>query len=243
MKLFYKLVLILISTPMLSYAQGAACHIPEKINFTTSADGARVAKLDLQQDWETADVSKAAAISNFKNKVSSITSVDQKYLINRQKVFFKNFPDIVKRMTRINDGQFGRIDEAGCLETSVLSAILTEYSEQVEFAVYILKEGADQRQKFRAYVITWGMDHVEESQDLNLLIDQDLKEGWQYYAQLHNHPFYLNNITGDIAGTVVPSEPDFTFYLDHQKLRGLQNAWVTNGFNTFKLNSPDFNKF
>jgi len=243
MKLIYKITFILVCwAEICSSAQAAVCDIPEKINFTHLADGAKFARLDLQNDWETAEASRSKFIVDFKNKVSSAISTDPIYLLNRQRDFFKNFPEIVERMTRISEGELGKIDEAGCLETSILSVILSEYSDKVEFAVSVLKEGTGPNQKFRAYVHTWGMDHVQESQKLNQLIDQDLKDGWQYYVQLHNHPFYLSSLPGDIVGTVVPSEPDFTLYLDLQKLRGLQNAWVTNGFSTFKLNSSDFNK-
>lgn len=238
MKFLYLILFILPCTGLFTNTYAAACEI-SSLHFTSLTDGARVSTLELPDDWESAPASSAAPVTDFKKNVISLTSTDPKYLINRQRNLAKSLPSIFERLTRVYNDKLGKIESAGCLETSVLSAILTEYPKnpEVEFGVYVLR---NQENKYRAYVLTWGVDHVPPSKDLWRILERDLQQRWEYYIHLHNHPFFFNNPAGDIAGVVVPSEPDFAHYSEELKHKGLQNAWVTNGFNTFKLNSSDF---
>lgn len=187
----------------MSGAHAALCDISEKIVFSRLKDGAKFARIDLSTDWEEAPESSATAILNFKNTVRNRISTDPKFLIDRQRSFFKDFPKVVTKITQVLDDKMGRIEAAGCLETALLAAILTEYpsDKEVEFSVFLLKRGRE-IQSYQAYVLTWGLNQIPDSHDLMKLVDRDLKNGWQYYIHLQNHPFFFDNPTGDIGGTV-----------------------------------------
>lgn len=68
----------------------------------------------------------------------------------------------------------------------------------------------------------------------------DIRDGWTFYAHLHNHPFFPENPHGDLAGTPVPSEDDAELYRELAVWGRLERAWITNGLHTLELPMAEF---
>jgi hypothetical protein len=225
-----------------SSAFASPCFSPGTVSFQALPDGVQYVELNLGTNWQSAPPSQEKAITIFKNMVSSKTSTDPIYLLSRQRDIFRpSFPKVAAAKTQVIDGKIGAITRANCLETSLLNAILEKYpkSNKVEYAALILKRKFGTDFSYKAHVITWGTFHVPPSAELDKILNQDIMNGWQLYSHLHNHPFYLENHPDDIAGTTYPSSGDLILYEEQQEL-GLEEAWVTNGFHTLKLDSEEF---
>lgn len=77
------------------------------------------------------------------------------------------------------------------------------------------------------------------SPQVKALLAKDLQAGWTLFAHVHNHPFFFDNPTGDIAGTTVPSPADVALYRELAVTARLRRAWIVNGFDALELTAAD----
>jgi len=75
-------------------------------------------------------------------------------------------------------------------------------------------------------------------------VEQDVASGkWELWVNLHNHNFNLFDETKPLNGVVAPSATDVEFFRSLAGDLGLQEAWITNGFDTNVISRRDFWKF
>ena len=83
-----------------------------------------------------------------------------------------------------------------------------------------------------------GMDWV------NAPITQDLANGFKLKTFLHLHPFDASNIKyQDCAGTCIPSDPDLSAFAHMLKQFSAEQAWITNGADSFRFPLTQLNLF
>lgn len=78
------------------------------------------------------------------------------------------------------------------------------------------------------------------SPKVKVMIRANLDAGWTLFAHLHNHPFFFDNPSGDIAGTPAPSGQDAALYRELAVAARLQRAWITNGLDTLEIPVAEF---
>lgn len=70
--------------------------------------------------------------------------------------------------------------------------------------------------------------------------------GYHFKIHIHNHPFNFSNLE-DTGGTPIPSGfeqwGDVGAYRSEKQSFSLENAWITNGFNTLRIPAADFDKY
>ena len=81
----------------------------------------------------------------------------------------------------------------------------------------------------------------------------DVAKGFAPVAHLHNHPFMFDRKPGDrtwatpetvndVGGGVAPSLTDVQAFRMMREGFGLRGAWVTNGLETGRFTSEDFDR-
>jgi hypothetical protein len=109
----------------------------------------------------------------------------------------------------------------------------SQFGPETEFSAYILeKEG--QR---LVHVQTMVQSFVADDDFFADKVEPDIAAGFRLIAHLHNHPFFFQNKSGDVAGTLVASGPDCRFFLSLMADHPGMKAIITNGFhsNEFSL--------
>lgn len=221
----------------------AACEIPvraksyEKFQQGTYFDVLSVPKSSLA-DLSTSSQFNYAA--HFKRKVQERTKTDFKYLLERQKPFFKKFAKDTERFNKALAKKVGRARQVSCLENFLLDNHLRTFSSETEFSAYVLTRfDSDQ-----AIVIIYTQlknGTVANAPVMNL-VEGYRKQGWNVESHIHNHPFFFKNPYGDIAGTILPSSADLDTYKQHGESLKMRSAIVTNGFETFVLYRNEFDR-
>ena len=214
------------------------------LNYLPLEKGSYHSEAFLSQDWNQSPVVESMQLRIYKQLIRSVTSVDPYYLLNKQRdIFQKLFPKDAQKMTSILEGDFGQIFKGGCVENALLDHQVKNFGASTEFLAYIFQKKVNGKLQYKLRVITQNTVYVGGKPQFQSLVDKDLSDGWQLIIHLHNHPFFLKNSSGDIAGTVVPSGPDINTYIALSKTLNLQEAWVTNGFNTLRLPRYQFHMF
>lgn len=130
-----------------------------------------------------------------------------------------------------------------CLEALLLSFQtdrLDMVSTPTEFTAFVLK--SKRGRKLRIYYYTVNQAGIGGMRPLLSLVETELKSGqWRPWLSLHNHNFFLNGPR--MGGTVAPSAPDVGFFQSTADELGLEEAWITNGFDTLTLRRRDFRRF
>lgn len=188
------------------------------------------------------------AFLSYQNWVKANTTTDPIELLKRQRKFFSSndMTESVdtRKMDLVMAGQIGEIHPITCLESLLLVEHTAKFPLEKtpnEFVAAILQKGS----LLKIYFLS---DKIEEgsapkAEVTNQEIQKDLKLGYTYLINLHNHPFMLSNPTGDIGGTTLPSgDSDYgDVYVFNNLVVAFQlkNAWITNGFNSVRLNQKD----
>jgi hypothetical protein len=187
-------------------------------------------------------------ITKFKDVIQNIISTDQMFLLNKQhKVFQKYLPEVAEKFLILINGVAGNILPARCLETILLDHhFSTQNSTKYysEFGAFILTRDYETK----IYFISNDLPMVSSSPEIKRKLDNDLSEGWTLSLHIHNHPFSLDNIELDIAGTVIPSgsstKPgDIYAYYHMIKNYGLEAVMITNGFDSYHLSVDELHYF
>ncbi len=185
--------------------------------------------------------SRFHALSQLQETAKKKTSVDPFDLLKQQLRFYLKMPEIRKRFELIIDQKVGSIRSINCLESFLYDSHLKRFSRSSEFQVFsYTRSGHD---KIRLLVTSQDdSSSVSSGRRILKLREDYLKIGWKLNFHLHNHPFAFDNPYGDVAGTVIPSEPDSATYRTLKKEEGLKEALLTNGFSTFVLKASEFNR-
>ncbi len=174
----------------------------------------------------------------FKNFVSDRTNTEPLYLINLQRsLFVKHLPEFIPIFDFIIEGKIGTIREINALEAFLMTEQIRLNGSSGEFGAYILKAPSG---NLKVYFSSHHEAAVPPNKDILRTIEKDLKAGYILMGHLHNHPFFFDNLSGDIAGTVVPSGPDRSYYKNLKNKYGLKHAYVTNGFSTIEIPESQF---
>lgn len=148
------------------------------------------------------------------------------------------------------DGRAGSIGPVSCLEALLWERQAARYpmlEHPTEFGAFILRgEG-----RVRIYFSAADLVGQKIRSAVTDLVAEDTRRGYTLVAHLHNHPFLLGRVPGDrmwtteatrddIAGALAPSATDVQFYRRLREGMGLPAAWVTNGLDTARFTSADF---
>jgi len=239
-------------TILLFTLSAKASYISENMReiFAGTEQGLQIsvyATVDHQNFYKSA-AAKLQVVSEFQNEVSALTDVDPNFLLKKQREIYKNvgFADILPR--------FDFVLSQKLFEISFLEQILFElHSEKIKkplFASYT-EFGANillgAKGELVILFITNPLDaSVPDTEMRRKLLSEYLAKGFRYYIHIHNHPFHFSN-PYDFAGTTIPSgdrtSGDVGSYLLEKKRYQLENAWITNGFNTLRIKAADFSKY
>jgi hypothetical protein len=219
-----------------SSAQSAesAC-LKSDLKFSALADKVQFAQAELNSNWRQTFSPASPLLLKYKSSIQAFTNTEALYLLKRQRDLFKWDPDVYRLLNRIIQGDLGKIQNLGCLETSLLESQLKNFGETA-FAAYVLEKN----QKAQVLVMTWQSAYTQPSKDFEAKIEKLLNQGWTASLHVHNHVFFLDNYPDDIAGTIAPTYSDFGLYSQKAKAWGLSEAWVTNGFHSGHFTSKDF---
>lgn len=164
------------------------------------------------------------------------TDIDPYFLLQRQRNIYAEglgeSDSNVKKFDAMIRGDAGIVVEANCIEKKLLSEQFkrVNYRLPTEFLAYIFQKG-DNLHILGAWrtqsALSGPVSNISDAK-----ISELLRNNWQFVSHLHNHPFSFDNPAGDIAGTVIGSDPDFDSFRKFMIRYNLKHGRVTNGFNT-----------
>ncbi|WP_018691097.1 hypothetical protein [Algicola sagamiensis] len=183
-----------------------------------------------------------ATIKGYHGFIARRATLDQIALLKRQQAIYRNagMPKEVKRFQAIIDGHAGNIHRASCLDQLLISEQFQRVSyvdSPTEFQGYIFEKN----DRLKVYV-AWRTAASYMGPNVGLghaAIRRLTQQGWQFEYGIHNHPFSFDNRSGDIAGTVIPSNPDINSYLKMFDQVDLQHARITNGIHSASYQQGD----
>ncbi len=183
-------------------------------------------------------------LATYQNFVSSKTSVDQNELRERQyKIFKKHLPNETKIMKLIMSGKVFSTGRAECFDLLLfdlhLDSVGTVY--YAEFGAHVFVKYVEGRRILRVMFTSNPGGGVATPMEIEDAMSASLKDGWSLVGHIHNHPFGLDNLSGDIGGTCWPSDSDLNHYAKQIKF-GMQGARITNGFDTIFMSAEDISQ-
>lgn len=199
--------------------------------------------------WSATDPN-SVNILTYKNWVKEHTNPDPNYLLqlHRDLTREKYGEERSKRYDLILGGEAGRIEPATCLEKALLSMHLKHHSPQkspAEFGAIAFRKAVGQSRRLKIYFISDSEPAISMG-SFEQLIERETRAGWEYFINLHNHPFWFQSRIGETRGTTVPSgdlhSGDIAVFNKHFRDFGLQEAWITNGFDSIRLTQMDLEK-
>lgn len=182
------------------------------------------------------------ALLKLQENVKAKTSVDPIVLLEKQLRFYLKIPHIRKRFEKIINQEIGKVRSINCLESFLYDSHLKRFKRASEFQAFAYsKKGSD---KVRILVTSQNsLSSVSSGSRVLSLRASYPKKGWLLNSHLHNHPFSFDNPYGDVAGTIIPSEPDASTYRALRREEGLKQALLTNGISTFVLKGAEIHNF
>jgi hypothetical protein len=149
-------------------------------------------------------------------------------------------------------GRAGAMAPASCLEWRLFQRQARRFpmlERPTEFGAYVLRGHG----RIRVYLS--GADRVggKLRREVKDRVVADVARGFAPVAHLHNHPFMFDRQPGDrtwatedtvkdVGGALAPSLTDVQAYRQMRTHFGLQGAWVTNGLDTGRYSSEDFDR-
>lgn len=153
---------------------------------------------------------------------------------------------------RVLEGSAGKMGPASCLEWRLFQRQAHRYpmlEHPTEFGAYILRGNG----RLRVYLS--GGDSVggQLRHEVSNRVAADVANGFEPMAHLHNHPFMFDRKPGDrmyttelskdeIGGALAPSLTDVQAYRSMRAGFGLKGAWLTNGLDSIRYTSEDFDR-
>ena len=191
-------------------------------------------------------------LSRYRTEINEVVpDTDPVVLLERQRDRFVEASGVAAGVAynQVISGALGDLRPMSCLETLLMEVQLSglpRLSALAEFQSNItLSEDGTLLNIYAAFVSDISPP------DRNYLLpylQADLQEGYSYYAHLHNHPFYLDNPTLDVAGTLIPSGTLYGFgdifvYNQYRELFDLDLMWITNGFDSVSFEGREIGLF
>ncbi|WP_141735156.1 hypothetical protein [Oligoflexus tunisiensis] len=201
--------------------------------------------LDAAATWlgeETAPI--PANVQEYRDYANGQADTDPFVLLARQREIFEKVygpqSGVVQSFRLIEKGEVGRIGGNICVESMLMGEHLKYHPLNVpgsEFSAHIYRKGT----RLKVFAAFFEQSSMAAPQVIiKAAAAHELQQnGWNLVAFLHNHPFAFDNPYGDIAGTVIPSEPDLMTFRELFQSRGLGAAWVTNGLHSARYNRAD----
>lgn len=178
-------------------------------------------------------------LSRFQSFVKHKTSVNPIDLLQKQLGFYRRMAGEQDRFEKVIEQRVGRIRDISCLEAFLFDSHLSQFRSQSEFLALIFTHKDSRR--VRALVSSQNRKDGVSFEERMVQAKASLySQGWSLEIHLHNHPFSFDNPYGDIAGTVLPSQPDLASYRQLRRNEGLKSARITNGFSTLELRASEF---
>jgi hypothetical protein len=180
------------------------------------------------------------------NLTADVDVFDQRALLERQRDVFIEFlgPEAGVDHQRLLDGAIGQLGEVTCVQ-SILFDLQNERwplsDGPVEMGALLLQRQVAGAVELRAYVKTQAQQQFVglSMSELMPLVEADVAGGWQLLSHMHSHPLSPDG-QYDIAGTVLPSDPDIRTYRSLRDELGLQEAWITNGVDSARYRADEF---
>jgi hypothetical protein len=156
----------------------------------------------------------------------------------------------VVRRERLNaevaySGRAGSIRPIHCLEALLFAYQNNRYSQiehPTEFLASIVRKDVAGRPMLRVFFSASDMMFPPKAFYGFDEIEKQMAEGWRHWVLLHNHTVQSNQ--GRVAlGVPAPSTSDIHLFRNLSRDRGLDQAWVTNGFFTIEVPARDFGVF
>ncbi|WP_164018424.1 hypothetical protein [Pyxidicoccus trucidator] len=154
--------------------------------------------------------------------------------------------------SRVLAGTAGSVGPSSCLEWRLFQHQARRFpmiERPTEFGAYVLRG----HERIRVYLS--GADRVggRLSHEVRDRVMADVAKGFAPVAHLHNHPFMFDRTPGDrmwttpetvndVGGGVAPSLTDVQAFRQMRESFGLRGAWVTNGLETGRYTSEDFDR-
>jgi hypothetical protein len=149
-------------------------------------------------------------------------------------------------------GKAGTLGPASCLEWRLFQRQAHRFpmiERPTELSAYVLRGHG------RIHVYFSGADRVggKLRGEVTDRVAADVARGFAPVAHLHNHPFMFDRKPGDrnwtqedtvkdVGGALAPSLTDVQAYRSLRESFGLQGAWVTNGLDSARYTSEDFDR-
>lgn len=154
--------------------------------------------------------------------------------------------------SRVLEGTAGTVGPISCLEWALFLRQARRFpmiERPTEFGAYVLRGHG----RLRIYLS--GADYVggKLRHEVRDRVMADVARGFAPVAHAHNHPLMFDRKPGDrtwatpetvndVGGGVAPSLTDVQAFRMMRKGFGLQGAWVTNGLETGRYSSEDFDR-
>ena len=187
--------------------------------------------------WLTPDEGKDPVLTRYRQTIAARLDANPQALLRRQRTLLKKkgLPTDSLDWVLAHPRQVRPMNR---LQAQLFSTHWRDESPQKrEFQAFVLRKGAALRVYYTQNDEGSAWPH---SKEVRALLQKDLRAGWRLYAHLHNHPFFFENPTGDIAGTTAPSAGDASLYKELAVAARLERAWIVNGFDQLELLARDF---
>jgi len=238
-----KIVLLFLAS--LSLAQ-AHCEFPAQPVVLISSSQVLIQYWDLpSQDLLTeSSLPKSDSFQSYQQKIRDQISVDTNFLLQRYLKLNPTPGDAHNILQTVGRPQ--NFKPIGCLEALLLEVQINRNPQMTtnptEFlAAYLQKDG-----RLKVYFLTNDEEGLRGVglDPLKTQIAKDLKLGWKYISNLHNHSFFLEGLsTNKPQGVLAPSEADMQLFKSHQEELGLQGASITNGFETVHISTSELSLY
>ncbi len=248
--LMRSLALILLVSILLSFSvQAQICAFPDKpqiIEYSRTPGQQRLlVKWDglFINSLETSALPDSKTFHNYRSEVQKSINTDSYFLLRRYSTR-GNRPEDLHNLNLVLSRQAGEINPINCLEALLLDFQIQRNSvmttKPTEFIAYYLeKQGLT-----RIYLFTNDAEGVAGMGILIQALTKDVQDGWIMTGNLHNHSFFLNELSSvKPQGVLAPSGNDMKVFKAHAKQFGLAKAFITNGFQTLAIESESFPLF
>jgi hypothetical protein len=160
--------------------------------------------------------------------------------------------EVSPRAECLISGAGGTLAPVSCLEWRLFQHQARRFpmiERPTELSAYVLRGHG----RIRVYLS--GADRVggKLRGEVSDRVAADVARGFSAVAHLHNHPFLFDRKPGDrtwatedtlqdVAGALAPSLADVQAYRQMRAAFGLQGAWITNGLDSARYASEDFDR-
>ncbi|MFS4461066.1 hypothetical protein [Bdellovibrio sp. HCB2-146] len=245
-----KMMVLLVVNFWIVVAQAATLQDLAETHFEKSEQGISISVYELkhQTHFFASSPTPLSVIADFQKLVQERTPTDPYFLLRRQlDVFLKyGMPELQAKFQQALSQPLPAISylEEMLFELHQEKLKRPLFGSYSEFGAHILRDSNDTLVVI--FVSNPKDAMVPTIRTTTELLESYLAKGFQYYTFVHNHPFNFDN-PEDHGGTTIPSGNlnygDVSAFIMYRNKYGLQNAWITNGFNTIRIPAADFEKY